>query len=126
MLFSLRSLVGRSVSLRSFLSGSLSGGYLSSLSGGSLSGVSLLCAATATASLLLSLSGLSHILIEVDELDEGYRSSVSLTVTQLDDTSVATGTVSNTGSNFTKEFLHCILVLQITEHNTTAGGGVAL
>ncbi len=126
MLFSLRSLVGRSVSLRSFLSGSLSGGCLSSLSGGSLSGVSLLGAAAATTGLLLSLGGLSHVLIEVNEFDEGDGSSVTLTGTELDDAGVATGTVSNTGSDLTKELLHGVLVLQIAEHNAAAVGGVFL
>ena len=77
---------------------------------------------TATTCLLLSLWSLSHILIEVNELDESDGSSVTLTGTQLDDASVATGTVAYLLSNYVEKFLDSFLVLEITENNTTVVG----
>ena len=77
---------------------------------------------TATTCLLLSLRSLSHVLIEVNELDESDRSSVTLTGTQLDDASVATGTVAYLLSNDIEKFLDSFLVLEITENNTTVVG----
>ena len=104
LLFSLRSLL--SFSLRSLcLRGSLF--------------CNLLCRTTATTSLLLSLRSLSHVLIEVDKLDEAHRSGITWTNAQLDDTSVTSRTVSYASCNLAKELLDGIALLKITEDDTT-------
>ena len=82
--------------------------------------VSFLCRATATTGLLgFSLWSLGHVLIIVNQLDECNLSSVTLTGTELDDTSITARTVSYLDRNFLEEFGNSLLVLKITEYNTT-------
>lgn len=106
LLFSLRSLL--SFSLRSLC-----------LSLRSSLFCNLLCRTSATTSLLLSLRSLSHVLIEVDKLDEAHRSGITWTNAQLDDTSVTSRTVSYASCNLAKELLDGIALLKITEDDTT-------
>ena len=84
------------------------------LSLGSL-GSSLL--ATTTTGALGSLGSLCHVLIEVDELDEANVGCIALTMTELNDAGVTTGTVANLLCHFAEEFLDGLLVLEVTEHD---------
>lgn len=119
-LFSLRSILGRSLCLCFLCFWSLLCRGLSS------SCFSLFRAATATTSLLLSLRSLSHVFIEVYKLDEAHRSCITWTNTKLDDACVASRTVCYASSYLTKEFLDGIALLEITEHDTTRRGGIGL
>ena len=100
-------------SLWSFLSYSLSSCILSNWSFLSLS------LAATTSLLSCCLRSLSHVLVKVNKLDECDFSSITLTSTQLDNTCITTRTISYLLCNLTKESLNSILVLKITENNTT-------
>ena len=84
------------------------------LSFGSLSS-SLL--ATTTTGALGSLRSLCHVLIEVDELDEANVGSIALTMTELDDAGVTTGTVAHLLGHFAEKFLDGLLVLEVAEYD---------
>ena len=75
----------------------------------------LLAAASAGCLLL----GLSHVFVEVNELDEAHFGSVARTETSLDDASVATGTVEHLYANFAEKFGNGDLVLKLAEHYAT-------
>lgn len=113
------SFLGRCLSGRSLGCGSFSCSCFSSRS--SLG--SRLARTTRTGSLF---SGLSHIIVEVYQLDEAHLRSVISTETGLDDAGIATGTVANLCNYFTEQFRYGNFVLQIAEHYTTRVGSILL
>ena len=80
----------------------------------------------ATASALCSLGSFRHILVEVNKLNESNISAITLTVTQLDNACVTTGTISDFLCDNSEEFLQGFFILQVAEHNATRVGAVIL
>ena len=100
---------------RCFSSGSFGGG----------SGLSSFLAAAAGRLLGLLRSSESSF-VEVDELDEGHLSGITLTEAGVEDTEVSARTVSNLRSNRAEELRNGVLVLQVAENDTAGVGGVFL
>ena len=110
---------GNNILFRSSLGRSLSSGLcnLGHRSVGALLG------ATCALSLLLSLS---HVLVEVHQLDKAHRSVIVGTETGLDDAGVATGTVGHLLRNNLEQLCYGKLVLQIAEDNAAAVRSILL
>ena len=106
--------------------------YLLSLGGfglgdggfGSGSGLGLLGARAAGALGLLRGGLLEHVLVVVDELDDGHLGVVTMTDAGLQDTGVATGTVGHLGSDLAEEFVDGLFAVEVAEDDTAVVGGV--
>ena len=75
------------------------------------------CSLTATTCALCLLLFLSHVFIVVNEFDESHVGTITLAEAKLDDTSVATGTVSHFLRDILEQFSNSEFVLQIAEDN---------
>ena len=96
--------------------------FSSSLSSGCFSYRSLSCRSLSlllatTTGTLSSLRSLSHVLVEVNKLNESHISTITKSRTKLNHAGVTTGTVSNLLCHYSVEFLQCFLVLQVAEHH---------
>ena len=90
------------------------------------SSLGLLGAAAAGRLLGFLLGGSEGGFVEVDQLHHDDGSGVTLAETEVEDTGVSTGTVSDLGSDGAEELGRGVFVLQVAEDNAAGVGGVIL
>ena len=95
-----------------------------SLGGRSLNGFSLLGAATASGLGFFLGERFQHVLVVVNEFDDGHCRIVTVTDAGLQDAGVATGTVSNLLRDFAEELVDGLFAVEVAEDNTAVVGGV--
>ena len=109
------------------------GGFLSnrgfgngSLGDRSLNGFSLLGTTTASRLGLLLSKGFQHVLVVVNEFDDGHSRVVTVTDAGLQDAGITTRAVGNLLRNLAEKFINSLFAVEIAEDNTAVVCGLLL